>query len=303
LTTIWDIDHATAVGRERARQDQDARVQRRASRAAHTSGVDAFGGAPPLAGYLLAEGDSWFNYPFHDVLAELEDEFNYDVRSGARWGDTAEHMAYGGGGSGRNLVRQFEKLARAGHTPRAILLSCGGNDVAGENFAALLNPRASQHPGLNEDAVRAIVDGRLRAAIITLIAWLKELGRGHFEGQDVPVVLHGYGHPVPDGRGVLGGAWILPGPWLAPGFLAKGYDDLAERRDLAAALIDRFNAMLQGVVSAGHWGSLRYVDVRATLSNELTGQRYKQSWSNELHPTARGFAAVAARFHEVLQTL
>ena len=31
-------------------------------------------GAPISAGVLIAEGDSWFDYPFHDVLQMLEDE-------------------------------------------------------------------------------------------------------------------------------------------------------------------------------------------------------------------------------------
>ncbi len=44
-------------------------------------------------------------------------------------------------------------------------------------------------------------------------------------------------------------------------------------------------------------------DVRPALSNDLVDERYKRSWGNELHPTASGFAAVAARFHQVLQAL
>lgn len=302
MTTVWSVDHAAAMGRERARQDLTTRNAVRADRAARTGRLEVLGGEP-FAGYLIAEGDSWFNYPFHDVLSVLEDEHDYDVRSGARWGDTAEHMAYAHGGNGSNLVRHFEKLARAGHTPRAILLSCGGNDVAHENLSALLNPRASEHPGLNEDAVQAIVDGRVQAAIVTLITWLKELGRHHFAGGDIPVLVHGYGYPVPDGRGVLGGACILPGPWLAPAFESKGYQDLAERRDLVAVLIDRFNAMLTHVTSLPGLGAMRYVDVRPALSNDLTDKRYRDSWGNELHPTGDGFRRVAARFQEVLSAL
>ena len=33
------------------------------------------------AGVLVAEGDSWFDYPFTDVLSELEDRHGYDVES------------------------------------------------------------------------------------------------------------------------------------------------------------------------------------------------------------------------------
>ena len=35
-------------------------------------------------------------------------------------------------------------------------------------------------------------------------------------GAPVPILLHGYDYPVPDGRGFLGGWGPLPGPWLEP---------------------------------------------------------------------------------------
>src|SRR6185295_11219041 len=49
---------------------------------------------PPPTGLLVAEGDSWFDYPLHDVLSMLEDEHGFDVESVARKGDTVEDMAY-----------------------------------------------------------------------------------------------------------------------------------------------------------------------------------------------------------------
>src|SRR5262249_8198322 len=49
---------------------------------------------PPPTGLLVAEGDSWFDYPLHDVLTMLEDEHGFDVESVAHRGDTVEDMAY-----------------------------------------------------------------------------------------------------------------------------------------------------------------------------------------------------------------
>ena len=48
----------------------------------------------PSSGLLIAEGDSWFDYPFYDVLERLEDKFNFVVESVAHKGDTVESMAY-----------------------------------------------------------------------------------------------------------------------------------------------------------------------------------------------------------------
>ena len=36
---------------------------------------------PQARDVLIAEGDSWFDYPFHDVLRILEDHHGYDVES------------------------------------------------------------------------------------------------------------------------------------------------------------------------------------------------------------------------------
>ena len=47
------------------------------------------------AGVLVSEGDSWFDYPLHDVLKELEDNHGYDVESVAHRDDPIEEMAYG----------------------------------------------------------------------------------------------------------------------------------------------------------------------------------------------------------------
>jgi hypothetical protein len=44
-------------------------------------------------GVLLAEGDSWFDYPLEDVLSALELR-GYDVESVAHMGDLIEDMAY-----------------------------------------------------------------------------------------------------------------------------------------------------------------------------------------------------------------
>jgi hypothetical protein len=55
-------------------------------------------------GWLIAEGDSWFDYPGTDILDALE-QSAYDVQSVASAGDRIEMMAFGRG--------QLEKFATA----------------------------------------------------------------------------------------------------------------------------------------------------------------------------------------------
>jgi lysophospholipase L1-like esterase len=241
-------------------------------------------------GLLIAEGDSWFDYPFHDVLRLLEDDHGYDIESVAHKGDAVEDMAYAG--QFEDFARRLEKLLRQNQPPKAILLSGGGNDIAGTEFAVLLNHIASGLPPINQDIVRGIIDVRLRNAYAFLISGLTELAKQYL-GKPIPIVTHGYDYPIPDGRGFLGGFFVLPGPWLEPGFRKKGYGDVDANAKVVRSLIDQFNVMLQSISTAAPFEHVHHLDLRGTLA---TGRTYKKDWANELHPTATGFATIAAKF-------
>lgn len=255
-------------------------------------------GGPGRKGVLVAEGDSWFDYPWHDVLQMLEDDHGWDVDSVAHRGDRVEDMAYSGGQL-EELARTIEKLLRQSVIPTAILLSGGGNDVAGDQFGMLINHASSATRGLNADIVRGILEDRIRNAYITIIAAVTKLCRAKTENA-IPIIIHGYDRPVPDGRGFAGGWGPLPGPWLEPGFRAKGFQDLDVTTRMIGDLIDRFNRVLRDVAGTAGFEHVRYLDLRGTLS---TGSAYKTWWANELHPTRRGFAAVAGRFDAILERL
>jgi lysophospholipase L1-like esterase len=250
---------------------------------------------PPPTGLLVAEGDSWFDYPFHDVLSMLEDEHGFDVESVAHKGDTVEDMAYSGG-QFDEFARLLEKLLRQGRVPDAILLSGGGNDLAGDQFAMLINHAASGLPPLNDDVVRGVIDVRVRNAYAFLISGLTEIATRLLQ-RPIPILLHGYDYAVPDGRGFLGGFAFLPGPWLQPGFRVKGHGDTDANVEVMEQLINTFNTMLRQLAGLGAFGHVRYVDLRGTLSNAAS---YKRDWANELHPTERGFRAVAQKIADAI---
>ena len=247
-----------AAERRMARAPTQPRAPEMASRI--PAKTRALLGPPASSGVLIAEGDSWFDYPFHDVLQLLEDDYLYDVESVAHKGDCVEDMAHSAG-QFEKFARRLEKLLRANKIPRAILLSGGGNDIAGDEFPILLNHAASGLPTLNADIVRGVIDVRLKSAYARIISGLTTIAKAYLN-RPIPIVTHGYAYAVPDGRGFLGGFWLLPGPWLKPGFQKKGYADLGVNRAVVVDLINRFNQMLEEVSASTQFAHVHYLNLR-----------------------------------------
>ncbi len=262
-------------------------------------------GAAPLsdahaasAGFLVAAGDSWFDYPFHNVLTILHDDYGYNVESTSNNGDAMESIAYLGGQID-GLSRMFQKVVSQGARPKAVMLSGGGDDIAGKEFGMLLNNRNSAIAGWNSDVLKGVIEDRIAAAYVVMLNAIDRLSN-QFAKRTLPILVHGYDYPVPDGRGFLGGWGPLPGPWLQPGFREKNFDDLQETTALMRATIDQFNDMLLEVTAQPEFSHVHYVNLRGVLKTDAD---YRDWWANELHPTERGFQAVTARFAQVLQNI
>ena len=84
------------------------------------------------AGNLLALGDSWFDYPFHDVLKELEDGHGFTIQSTAKAGDPIESMAYHGGQLD-NFARALEKITDQGNAPQAVCSLAAATTLPGKS--------------------------------------------------------------------------------------------------------------------------------------------------------------------------
>lgn len=251
------------------------------------------------AGFLVALGDSWFDYPFHDILTVLH-EHGYNIESAAHHGDRIESMAYRGGQLDL-FARCLQKVLDHGVEPIAVLLSGGGNDIAGQEFGMLLNSTVSPIHGWNDEIVDGLLRQRIATAYQALITAINDICKCYMN-HTLPVVVHGYDYPVPDGRGVFGG-WPFPGPWLEPGFREKGFADLAGNVLLMKDLLDRFNRTLSYLTQDPTFDNVRYVNLLGTLSTDLRKNAYRRSWDNELHPTERGFNAIAAKFMSALGSL
>ena len=116
----------------------------------------------------------------------LEEEHGFEIESVSHKGDTVEDMAYSGE-QFDEFTKLLEKLLKQEHVPDAILLSGGGNDIAGDEFAILLNHAASGLPPLNDDVVRGVIDVRVRNAYAYLIGGLTEIARRYLD-RPIPIL-------------------------------------------------------------------------------------------------------------------
>jgi hypothetical protein len=253
----------------------------------------------PSSDVLIAEGDSWFDYPGQDILNILDDTYGFDIESSAHKGDSIENMAYEHG-QFFDFSRKLEKTLRNYATPpRAVLLSGGGNDLAGDEFRMLLNYRGSPSSGLSEGMIQSVIHERIKLSYITLIQRMTDLCI-KLTGKPIPIIVHGYDYPIPDGRGFMGGWGPLPGPWFSPSFRSKGFDDLHECMKITNTLIDSFNAMLSTLSSIDGFQHIHYVDLRNTLSATVENEKYKEDWANELHPKEDGFSKITQKIHSAI---
>jgi hypothetical protein len=304
-----------AMGRKKADEIVARRAVIRARRAQALSAhpgrleltVQVAGPEGPLApatvqtaGFLVAAGDSWFDYPLHDILKLLDDHYGYNVESAAHRGDPIEAMAYQDGQLDK-FARSLEKVLAQGATPKAVLLSGGGDDIAGQEFGMLLNNATSRIGGWNSEIVNGLINQRIITTYKYMLGAMAQLCE-HQVGKILPILVHGYDYPVPDGRGFLGG-WPFPGPWLEPGFREKLFTDVGRNVALMRDIIDQFNSMLSRLVTDPAFPYVHYLDLRGTLSTVLANNAYKDWWANELHPTAEGFTAITDKFADQLSHL
>jgi hypothetical protein len=258
---------------------------------------------------VLAIGDSWFNYwPRGDILDLLEDHLGYDVERNAKAGRALSEMLYstpekakdgGEPADGPAIAWLTGRLKSLNPTDRArlraILISAGGNDVAGDpdTLRSMVNEYKPGLPLLNKDGVQRVVDEILRRLFVTMLSCINHACE-KAGLSNVPILLHGYSHPVPDGRGVLRDSW------LKPPLVKLGYERLEDRTEIMKHLIDRLNAMQKAAIDDNKpaFSNVIHLDVRDALKSDA---RYQLYWQNELHPSIPvGFGAIATCFIEAL---
>lgn len=257
---------------------------------------------------LMAQGDSWFNYWIGKVvLYWLNEDFGHTIDSIAVAGSTLNDIVYGPVPHDFLDFRQTDAPSRLAELvdrittdkPDALLLSGGGNDIAGDEFFNFVNNKLSNLDGVNSGVVAAVISPTFIKAYEDLIN--AALAAGVAAGKPLKIFTHAYDYPWPDGRGVT---WMhgFIGPWFDNTFTAKNYPkatlaDLQSRHDIVAPFIDALNEMLVKV-SAKYPGKVFHIKTPGTLS--ATTGNYRNAWANELHPTDDGFRQIAKVFQQAI---
>lgn len=241
---------------------------------------------------IVAEGDSWFDFPVGtDLIDCLESEAGYRIENFAKAGDTLENMIFGTRVDGDGIVadptinRVMDRVAAL--KPKVFLFSGGGNDVVGDEFAGYLNHADSGLPVLRDRVAGQMMD-TFRNYLLRLVDKVAT------HSPATRVLMHGYGHAIPSGRGVgvLGISFV--GPWLLPALLQKGVRDGGQRRQVVRNLIDQYNEMLAGLqLETG--GKLMYVDLRGEIRDA--------DWRDELHLKNSAYRRCARKIADTMRNL
>lgn len=222
---------------------------------------------------ILAIGDSWFWYPFNNLLNPIFNIWRGKVILAI--GDNgAEAVEYVGA---RFQTLIAETLEAYQDSIRMVLVSGGGNDIAGEDdFDLILKEDCSAAATVAEcyeAAQPATIMDTIESACRTLIVQVRRVL------PDAGIVLHNYDYAIPSGAGFFG-----MGNWLR-----KPMDDAGVRRELQAPLVNDLIDQL-GLRFArleGEFAGVRLVNSAGTLA---AGE-----WANELHPKPAGFNKIVRR--------
>jgi len=239
---------------------------------------------------ILAEGDSWFEYPLpwprgDGVVFQLQKLLGYPILNMAHHGaEVRQILAL----SERQEI--ITRLSDPNVRYDAMLFSGGGNDLVGDQFCIWLKdiqPEAPPAEMLDDDAVNA--------ALSIVETGYRELMTIRDKHSPTTIIFaHGYDFPPITGIGVCN-----VGPWLKPSldfvYRESGVPTPDPNKEfiVVKALLERFSAMLKKLETQ-HAGRFVVVPTQGTLTAD------DSDWQNEIHPTSGGFVKIAQKFKAAL---
>lgn len=280
-----EAENAMRIGNALARWRRNRRVEKALKR----------GDERPL---LVAEGDSWFQFPL--LIKEVVDQLGKDhlVWCVSAAGDTAGNMVFASPEYMDALRRHKRKVA-------GFLFSAAGNDIIGEDEGA-----TDRTPALINILKRPAEEGSTEPADYIDIAVLGEKLAFLREAYEkmigdirddpafdaLPIFIHGYDIPFPypwkdDKRNPY---WADKDQWLGSAFKHHGIDSPDLRRQILKLLIDALYDMFNKLAGDPEQTGIYVVDCRNAMPKVT-------DWADEIHGTSEGFEKVAKRFAQAIE--
>ena len=245
---------------------------------------------------LVAEGDSWFNFPIllEDVIDHLSADFS--IWSVDAPGDTLQNMVIDNPEYMQALQSQKNKVS-------AFLFSGAGNDILGEDqTGAAVLPQILRKYQKDKPA-EWYVGTR---AFTNKLAFIEKCYSKVFSDVEaafpkLPVICHSYDFAIPGGG---------PGDPRRPRYAAQDHwlgrpmremlniTDPTLQREIVAMMITRLNALIAGLCGGNMpGGTFRNAWLTPTPRTLLQ----IGLWNDELHPTGQGYGMIADKFRAVLK--
>ena len=214
---------------------------------------------------IIAEGDSWFLYPFlvKDILDYVMEHF--PVRSLAAGGDELQNYKRSG-----QLLRKIPKIR-----PSYVLISGGGNDVVGEEIQYLL------HKNIPPDQpAKDYLNDKFQEALDELEAlylyFFEEIAKFDYVKQ---IFVHGYDFILASDD-----EEILKKGWVNRYMKEKGINSLEDRQNVINYIINAFNKVLERICTPN------------PLVTYINARNQVESWYDEIHPDDHSFGKVSRLF-------
>jgi len=271
---------------------------------------------------IVAEGDSWFEYPLFikeitDWLIKNENYALYSLAYGADW---LSNMIYEG-----KYIEKLQLLA-----PDVFLISGGGNDLVGGRRLAILVDLPSKIEEFEEfNAIRdhhveyyvdKLTDGKMKKKFKRGSQFLNKefygllkvfklqytllfsgLNNSQSKFPNLKIITQGYDYPIPTfkrGFGFNPFKFVKPltnyfmdnGIWLKQPLMIKGIVDQEDQEAILFAMIQEFNEML--IETGASFKNVYHIDCRGSVP--IFG------WYNELHPYSKYFKKIAKAYQKCI---
>ena len=228
---------------------------------------------------IVAEGDSWFQYPI--LLLDTLDQLykRYAIRSFAEAGDTLA-----------NYLKKKEYLRAIGEESADIfLVSGGGNDVLGEEFQHFLRDKPDKEDTTPKRYLNQTFFNQLDTLENLYSEMFSELLTSY---PDLHMLVHCYDYIIPVDKRKDQDKFSWSGKYM----VEKKIEPQAERENLIRYIVDQFATRVQSVTQQDEFqGKVSFIDTRGLID--------RNHWFDEIHPINEGFELVAGKFIEEIERI